>query len=174
MSFQSQTIFRILSILALLQLTACGFQPLYASREKGSLPDALNQVFVASIPERSGQILRNHLIDRLYDRGTPEKPDYDLAIGLRAQEINLGVRLDATSARTRYDLDADYRLTRRSDGQTILSGTARSSVNYARFEAQYATLTAREDATERALREVGEQIVNRLALHFANVDTVTP
>jgi LPS-assembly lipoprotein len=153
--------------LLLLSLSGCGFAPLYGRHDGGGdVPAALNEVAVATIPNRSGQMLRNDLLDRLYQQGTPANPRYDLTIGLEQTNADLGVRLDATSSRTQINLTARYSLNQRDTGAMIISGVAKTSVSYNKLEAQYATLTARENAETRALHEVSEQIINRLALHF--------
>jgi LPS-assembly lipoprotein len=162
-----------LALAALLLVSGCGFQPLYGQHSQrgnaagsDTVVTALNQVRVASIPERGGQVLRNRLMDRLYQNGRPTAPLYELTVALAQTESGLGVRRDATTARTQLDATARYALTRQTDSAVVLSGLVRTSVSYNRLEAQYATLTAREDAQQRALYDVAEQLVSRLALHF--------
>jgi LPS-assembly lipoprotein len=159
--------------LMLLSLSGCGFTPLYGRHDSGgNVSLALNEVAVATIPERRGQMLRNAIIDRLYQNGTSATPRYDLTIGLEQTNADLGVRRDATSARTQIILTARYSLNQRDNGTMILSGIAKTSVSYNKLDAQYATLTARENAETRALHEVSEQIINRLALHFKTAPAI--
>lgn len=165
---------RTLLLLAMLPLllSGCGFQPLYGKRSSLDLPAELNRITIANIPDHNGQMLRNRLMDRLYSAGRPDDPAYILTVGLTEQEIGLGVRRDATTARTSLEVSANYVLTQKGSGKTILNGVAKTSVSYNDLDAQFATLTARENANERALNEVGEQIVNRLALHFGTTPTM--
>ncbi len=159
---------RYLAVVLALSLTGCGFQPLYGSKSNGGsgADAALNDVAIANIPDREGQMLRNRLIDRMYHDGRPENPHYRLEITLQESETALGIRRDATASRTRVDLTAHYVLRQISDNKALIDTTAKTSVSFNQLDAQYATLTSREDAKERALNEVGEQIVNRLALYF--------
>lgn len=162
---------RPLAIAALLLLAACGFQPMYGKLGRDSAaPDTvteLNRVTIASIPDRPGQMLRNRLIDRFYHDGRPTDPLYDLTVKIRETETGLGIRRDATASRTRLDMVARYTLTRRADHKTLLDSTTRTSISFNQLDAQYATLTAREDARDRALSELSELITSRVALYFS-------
>lgn len=161
----------VVALLAVLTgLAGCGFAPLYGKRGDGARTTeaALNQVQIATIPDRSGQMLRNRLMDRMYQDGRPVDAAYELNVRLSETEAGLGIRRDATASRTRLDTTAQYRLTRKSDGKELINQTIRASVSFNQLDAQYATLTAREDARARALNEIGEQIVNRLALYFGH------
>ena len=151
-------------------LVGCGFAPLYGARSQGTATTeaALNQVQIAQIHDRSGQMLRNRLIDRMYQNGRPMNAAYELTVRLSEAEAGLGIRRDATASRTRLDTTAHYTLKRKSDGKELINQTIRASVSFNQLDAQYATLTAREDARARALNEIGEQIVNRLALYFGH------
>ncbi|MBC7324785.1 MAG: hypothetical protein H5T99_05675, partial [Moorella sp. (in: Bacteria)] len=79
----------LLAVVMILQLTACGFTPLYGARgpaETAETKAGLSRTYIESIPEREGQYLRNALMDRLYLDGRPEHPLYTLTV-LRIQEI---------------------------------------------------------------------------------------
>lgn len=159
---------RLILLCLLLPLAGCGFQPLYGSKAEGGsgAAVALNQVAIANIPNRDGQVLRNLLTDRLYQNGKPTEPLYRLAVELRQSETALGIRRDATASRTRLDTLAHYVLRRVSDDKVLIDSNAETSVSFNQLVAQYATVTARDDARSRALHELSEQIVTRLALYF--------
>lgn len=159
---------RLILLCLLLPLAGCGFQPLYGSKAEGGsgAAVALNQVAIANIPNRDGQVLRNLLTDRLYQNGKPTEPLYRLAVELRQSETALGIRRDATASRTRLDTLAHYVLRRVSDDKVLIDSNAETSVSFNQLVAQYTTVTARDDARSRALHELSEQIVTRLALYF--------
>lgn len=156
----------LLPVLAL-TLGACGFSPLYGTRGSNAPPvaEALGRVQIANIPNREGQILRNHLIDRMQPHGRPTAPEARLAISLRSSEVDLGILKDATASRRELTMWADYAL-EDMEGRTLMKGTATSIVSTSKLAAQYGTLASEEDARRRALREVGEQIVNRVGLYY--------
>lgn len=158
-----------LVVFALLALTGCGFHPVYGSRgnkEGAKVSVALNSVAIDSIPERNGQILRNELVDKMYGATRPARPAYRLKISLRNSEEDLGILANATATRSLLNMYGDYVLTD-SNGKTLLRGSAHSVAGFDRLDQMYGTVAARQDAYERSLREVSEQIVNRLSLYFS-------
>lgn len=153
--------------LALALLTAgCGFHPIYATPEKSVSMD-LAQVHIGNIPDRSGQELRNLLIDKMNYAGRPATPLYELTVTIQESRSDLGIRTDATSARSQIALLARYTLTPRNGGQPLLNAHAATHVGYNKLDAQYSNLSSEEDARRRGLNELSEQIVNRLGLYFS-------
>lgn len=152
----------------LLLLTACGFSPIYGAKGNKSAPvaNALSQIAIENIPDENGQKLRNRLIDRMYFHGRPKTPSAKLIISLSEREVSLGIKKDATASLSELTLSADYRLVDKDD-QPLLSSSARSIVLYSQLDAQYGTLAAQRNAYDRALTELGEQIVNRLGVYYA-------
>jgi len=149
-------------------LAGCGFQPVYGRHGLATAPSAqLNQVAIDPIPDRPGQTLRNLLIDRMYAGGRPADPAYRLAVQLTASEEELGIRKDATATRARLRLVASYELIDIATGQTVYRTFSRAVVSYNLLEAQYATLVAEQDAYERGLTELADDMRTRLALFFA-------
>lgn len=163
-----------LAALALLgpALSGCGFRPVYGSYSAAAVSGAeLGQVAIEPIGERNGQVLRNLLIDRFYADGRPASPSHRLLIRLAATEEDLGIRRDATATRARIRLVADYELVDGTTGQTVYRSFSRAVVSYNLLEAQYATLVAEQDAYERGLTELAEDIRTRIALFFTRDPT---
>ncbi len=161
-------LFRTALVTGLLTLSACGFSPIYGAHDGDNPPvaESLGKVAIANIPDRNGQILRNHLIDRMYFKGRPTQPTARLEISLRSTETDLGIRKDATASRRQLNMWADFVL-RDNNGKQLLKGLAHSAASFGKLSAQYGTLASQENATDRALQEVGEQIVNRVSLYYA-------
>lgn len=164
-----RTLNGFLALGLIVALAACGFEPIYGTHDNQGAPvaAALNDVAIANIPDRNGQILRNHLIDRMYSAGRPVNPKTQLEIKLQTSEADLGIQLNATTSRHEVTVSADYTLKDLASGKELVKGTARSLVGFSQLDAQYGTLAARESSTNRAITEVGEQIVNRISLYFA-------
>lgn len=152
----------------LLTLSACGFSPIYSGKGSSAPPvaKALNNIYIANIADRDGQFLRNHLIDRIYGTGRPANPTMHLEITLSSNTRELGIQKDSTASRSELDQWANYEL-KDKDNNQLLKGQAHSLVSYSKLNAQYGTLAAQRNAKERALKEMGEEIVNRLSLYFA-------
>lgn len=162
-------LFSFVCVFGLLGLAACGFRPIYGSLDGGgNSPVAmdLNNVTIENIPDRDGQFLRNRLIDRMYGKNRPEKPVYRLVIKLRHSEQDLGILANATATRELLDMYGDYVL-RDGQGRELVKGTAHSVASFDKLDQMYGTVAARQNAHERTLSEVGDQIVNRLSLYFA-------
>ena len=162
---------RIISLLGLLVFTlaGCGFHSVYGpyQRDDGSpVAVQMNQISIDNIADRTGQILRNDLIDKIYGKGRPARPLYSLTTKIHVSEEDLGIQLDATTTRTLMNMYADYEL-KDAGGKVILHGAAHSVTSFSKLADQYGTLAAREDALQRTLDEVSEQMVNRLSLYFA-------
>ena len=167
MANQKNRVYFLLPVFLL--LTACGFHPVYGARNASSdSPVALdlNNIAIDNIPDRNGQMLRNDLIDRMYGRNRPDKPAYTLKINIHNTEEDLGILANASSTRSLLNMYGDYSLTDAS-GKELLHGSAHSVASFDKLDEMYGTVAAREDAYERTLHEVSEQIVNRLSLYFS-------
>ncbi|MDR3424088.1 MAG: LPS assembly lipoprotein LptE [Alphaproteobacteria bacterium] len=163
------TVARGFLLFSFLLLAACGFHPVYGARDASSnSPVALdlNNIAIDNIPDRNGQMLRNDLIDRLYGKNRPLRPAFTLKVKLRNSEEDLGILANATATRSLLNMYGDYTL-EDAKGKQLLSGSAHSVASFDRLDEMYGTVAARQDAYERTLHEVSEQIVNRLSLYFS-------
>ncbi|MCG8696166.1 MAG: LPS assembly lipoprotein LptE [Minwuiales bacterium] len=150
-------------------LAACGFEPLYGNRiEQGPAGPAMAATYVAPIPDRIGQQVRNNLLDRLNPAGIPDRPLYTLQIALSADKEGLAIRQDETVTRFNLTLQAEFALVDRAQGKPVFRGKTRSIAAYNVVESPFATLIAEQDAEARAAREISEEIRNQVALYFAS------
>lgn len=147
-------------------LTAgCGFQPLYGgSSARADVSEQLAQVEIGSIPNRYGQQLRNNLIDRFYFDGRPQASPYRLEVGLSATEQKLALRKDATAERAQLVVVAPYRLVESATGRALLTSSSRAMISYNILEEQYATVVTIDNAYDRALIQIADDITHRVAI----------
>ena len=61
----------------------------------------------------------------------------------------------------------DYALTDTASGETVASGNLRNVTNYSTTDNQLATQRAREDAEERLMRILADQVATRLLAAMA-------
>jgi LPS-assembly lipoprotein len=156
---------RVLLLLLLALLPACGFSPVYATAARPNLAN----VAVANIPERAGQQLRLALTDRLYGAASPITPSrYLLEVNLTRSTENLSIQRNDVATRARLTLLAAYILRDRTTGEVVTEGRERSFVSYNILSGPYATITAEQSATERGIQEVANMITNRLALALSD------
>ncbi len=158
----------LLGLAALLPLAAgCGFQPLYATNSAGQSVDTeLAAVRIQPLKERNGQFLHNLLRDRLNPYGQPVEPRYQLSISVSQVSEETGIRRDETASRAVLTLYASYSLVD-GQGQVLTQGLARSSSAYNILDSAYASSVSRQDAQERALTELAEDLKLRLASFFS-------
>ena len=116
-----------------------------------------------------GQQLYTFLLERLTPRGVPARPDYVLSVKLNEGIQDLAQRKDASATRSNLVIDATYILSS-SDRQHPLriQGEVTSINSYDRVASEYATLAAEEDARDRALRTIADEIRTRIAATLGN------
>ena len=113
----------VVALLLLLNLAGCGFRPIYGSAanglngdggqesgQAGGVKAALAQVKIGLIPDRSGQQLRNHLLDLMNAGGEPSRPVYRLDISLTTEKTALATRSDASVSLSRLRTVLRYKL----------------------------------------------------------------
>jgi len=155
-----------LSLLLLPLVAGCGLKPLYAGGASGPVATSLAGISVAPIPERSGWLMRNALIDRL--GGEQKNAPYRLEVDLDDDISGFGIRGDRSVTRERRTLRARYRLVQASSGLVLLDATAGSDAGIDVVSSPYATVAAEQTALERLSKVVADQIVARLALYASS------
>lgn len=162
--------FAIAALLALAVLGACGFRPMYATSSSGhSLDSSLGAIEIAPIPERIGQVVHNHLLDRINPYGAPAAPDYLLKVALEETTEGFGFRSDESITRESFTLEGDIQLVDAATGEVVLEDTLRSVHTYDIVQSDFANFSAREDARARTAEELSSQITIRLALYLKSL-----
>jgi len=123
-------------------------------------------VEIALITDRTGQLLRNELLDQLTPTGIANKPRYLLSVHLTESKKNLAIRRDLTATRANLTITAQFKLTTWPSDELLLEGRSRSLNSYNISTFNFATLSAENDARRRAARAVAEDIATRLAIYF--------
>lgn len=144
-------------------LSACGFQPVYGPDGNGT--ELQNNVtfpapesFATKTPEDSYFLVRN-LEERL---GRTSTGAYRVDLALTTQEVGQAFTVDGEI--TRYSLlgKADYSLFRAADGKVLASGRVENFTGYSAAGTTVQTLASENDAHERLMRILADQIVIRL------------
>ena len=146
-----------------LGLSACGFTPLYATP---GVSTHLTAVQVVTPPGRTGQLIREHLDDALArDKGVT--PRYKMELALSETRYPRGVRVDNVATRYEYVLTANYTVTALPSGTPVKVGTTRVEVTYDSADQPYASISAQQDAQDRAAAEAARKIQLELAAWLA-------
>ncbi|MBX3499788.1 MAG: hypothetical protein KF889_10120 [Alphaproteobacteria bacterium] len=164
---------RGLMFAALAALSACSLRPLYGGDEgtppagapAGGVRGDLAAIRIATIAERSGQVLRNALIDHLTPGGEPRQPLYHLVVTRSESEQTPLRRLDEVAMLQTLHVSASWSL-RDPAGATLTAGFSRTVARFDLTRSQPATEAARENARERTARDLAEDIRMKLALYF--------
>ena len=157
---------RILSLSALVSLSACGLHPVYSGGSHGAVARKLGHVEVAPIEGKGGWLVRGALNDRL-SAMSGDGPSYRLVVKLDDQISGFGLRADAAITRERRTLRARYQLIDTATGTQVIDDTAGSDAGIDVTSSEYATIAAEDTALERLSQTVADQIVTRLALFAA-------
>jgi len=146
-----------------LTLTACGFQPLYAT--PGVTP-ALTRIAVPTAEGRTGQFLREALDDQLAtDRTQPAR--YRMTLEYDEDRYERGLRIDNTANRYEVALLVNYAVFDIATGAGVTSGSVRPLLSFDSADQPYQGIAANLDASERAAAEAARLIRLDLARFFA-------
>lgn len=151
-----------------LGLSGCGFRPLYGTESTpAGVVAYFEQIYVADIKAgRTGQVLRNQLLDALTPGGTPKTAAYRLEIVLKDNKEGLAIQENSDITRYNFTLTAEFTLIDAVNNQVMNKGVSRAIAGYNVVNEQFATQIAQRDAEERAARELGEDIRLRLGVFF--------
>ncbi len=146
----------------------CGFRPMHATYADGTVADNMAQIYVASIPDRIGQLVRNNLLDMLNPKGQPAQDTYRLQVELSSTSPPTVLSTDELASRRNFTLTADYTLSSADGRQRLMRRSYRAVTSFDIVESEFATLAARDYAEKLAARQVAEAIENQIALYFTS------
>jgi LPS-assembly lipoprotein len=147
----------ILGLLVSLSLAACGFSPAYAPGGSGN---ALQNTILAAEPRDKPAF---DFVERLEERlGPSDNPQYGLSYQIALKPV--GVAITTDNAITRYHLTGvvTWALSDVITGAQLTGGRAESFTSYSATGSTVAGLAAEEDAAQRLMRILADQIVSQL------------
>ena len=160
------------ALMVILLLAGCGFHPLYGSNgsASGGSSHDLAMIDVATIPNRSGQLLRQSLQQRLYGSGddAPAK-QYQLSVSLAVTGEAIGEQADSSVTRLRQFGSANWTLKKLDPTQTfVASGLARSLDGVNIIDNQFFAADIEGETVARRMADtLAEQITIQLAAYFS-------
>ena len=154
---------------ATLALAGCaGFQPLYG--EAGVVKN-IAAIEVTAPQGRTGYLIRHHL-DDAFAKNHAAAPTYAMELALAEARYPRGVRIDNTATRYEYVLTAAYVLRSLPSGVEAKRGNVRVELTYDSADQPYASISAQQDAQDRAAQEAARRIQLELAVWLANAGKV--
>ena len=167
------------ALMITLLLPGCGFRPLYGSdgNASGGASHDLAMIDVALIPNRSGQLLRQSLQQRLYGPGddAPAKR-YQLSVSLAVTGEAIGEQADSSITRLRQFGSANWTLKKLDPAQTfVASGLARSLDGVNIIDEQFFAADVEGETVARRMADtLAEQIEIQLAAYFSHLASIRP
>lgn len=160
--------FHIVVLLCTLLVAGCGFEPLMARSTTNAAADDLNRIRVLTIADRSGQILRNQLLDDFDSRRDQGPPLYSLEVKLAEPRQEIAIRRDESASRVSYTANASFIL-RDGTGQAIFGGYSSSTSTYEATSSEFASISGQRGARDRAMQEISADIRQQLTAYFYRV-----
>jgi len=160
---------------AVLALSGCGWEPLYADRESGPADAEMRAIKVDPIPERIGQRLTLALRESLNPDGATAPQRYRLSILLTATRSDLGIQETGLGSRGKLDATATITLRDIKTGSPLLTASSHTAESFDILANNYASVVAEDDARTRAVEELRRDIVTRLTVFLQRraADTAT-
>ena len=153
-----------LIIAALTALLGCGWEPLYADPQTGPASEELRAIKVNPIPERIGQRLEIALRNSLNPSGEPTPPRYVMSTSLISVLGNLGIQSEGLATLGQIDTFATFMLVDLQNNATLLTNTVHVANSFDLNPNQYSTIVGEDDARNRSVAELDQEIVARLTM----------
>ncbi len=143
--------------MAALPLAACGFTPAYGPA--GPARGMTGQIGIADPSDRDSFDLVGRLQERL---GRSRNPRWQLGYSISVSRVGLGIT--SSNAITRYNVVGivTYRLTEVATGRTATKGKVKNFTSYSASGTVISTAASEQDAHERLMRILADQIVTDL------------
>jgi LPS-assembly lipoprotein len=154
------------SCLIVLLLSGCGFKSLYSTHGKFDSLTELSAIKISLIPERSGQQIRNELLDLLTPHGAPQHPHYILNVTVSETKNAFAVKKNAFATRADLRLTGNFNLLSSDGRKSLTSGKIFVISSYDIISSDFATLSAEKNARERCILQLSEDIRSQLAVYF--------
>jgi len=154
--------------------SACGFEPMYGEHRGQAVQADLQTVYIASIPNRAGQELRRYLLDRIHNGDQTPRPLYQLEISLIEQRQFYGIQRDTSATYARFVVTGYYVLRDIKSQQAILSGNSTAYSSYNIAADPFNSIVAENDARDRAVRTLGDDLIVRVSLYLRNPTPSAP
>lgn len=162
---------KLLSLISLLTLSACGFSPVYGthsqSAQKSEASATLQQVRITPLANREGQYLRNTLIDQFYRNGYPTQPKYQLSIGaLSERKTAFDITIDSEATRYQLKISTTLNLVDLASGKNVLKRSIYAVSSYNVLTSEFTTRVSEQNAREAILNDLARQIERQITLYL--------
>ncbi|MEQ9146178.1 MAG: LPS assembly lipoprotein LptE [Parvibaculaceae bacterium] len=149
-------------------LSACGFSPLYATRNAATGTSVVTELAAISVQAPGDQLnraLRQALEDRLRADGSlPAR--YTLQLRSTLAERDVAIQQDTEVTRKNLVVTSDFALIDMESGDTLYDASVVAIAAYNRVASEFANIIAERDARDRAATQAAEEIRASVAVFF--------
>lgn len=142
---------------------ACGFQPVYGP--DGTSSGLHGQVDIEPPRDFFGFAFVRHMESRL---GLSNVPTYRLSTVLSVEESSLGITSDQITTRFQLVGLAQFRLIEIATSETVSQGEVETFTSYSATGTPFATRSAQQDARDRLMVALADQVVAQLLVTSAS------
>ena len=154
----------------ILCLAACGFTPLYSSRDPEFAAN-IASIYVEPIDGVNGIKLRNRLEDNLLKSGGSQQAAlYTLNVKISSRERYLGIRSDEIATLISSTYTAKVVLTERANNKVLMTDSFSAATSRNVLSDPYSTIVSQEAGEERVFKILADDIATKLTLFFKNID----
>ena len=147
-------------------ISNCGYEPIYSKNQNTNVE--ISKIYVKNIKDRSGQILRNSLLNKINPERERVIYKYRLIVEMSESKSSLAYRKDMSATRTDLEITANYFLSDIKNENILIKEEIKSTTSFDVVESVYATLIAEKDAREKSLQVISEDIFTNLVIFFKN------
>ena len=149
----------LLSAILLISLSACGFQPLYAtSGENSELGKELQSIELSYASNVLNQSVARTFKRLISPEGKTRAPRYLLMLDVQATHGALAIQLNQEVTRYKTTVRLNYTLTDKQTGLEMRSGRLVRQGGYDVVESEYAEHVSRTDTELRVAKELAEDL----------------
>jgi len=129
------------------------------------------KIKIKPIPNRSGQILRNYLIDMLAPGGGAATGGYTLEVQLNEPRLQVqGISRSESVLRYSYSANAVFVLID-TDGRSLLRGGSSDSASFSVTNSEYSNVAGQSNARDRVMEVLATDIRIQIASFFSRRTT---
>jgi len=137
-----------------LALAGCGLTPVHTGDT-----DLFGAFTITAPKNRMGFVVKQRLEERL---GRPNTPRYDLGLTISINAQRNAITADGATTRFKQFGTVKYTITDPSTGKAVTRGAVDSFVSYTNTGTTVANTIARQDARDRLMGVLADQLVSRL------------
>lgn len=157
-----------------LVLSGCGFQPMYAQPQDDSIASQLSDVKIDVIADRSGQILRNYMLDMMTENSS-DSNKYLLKVKLSETIRKLGFRRDETARHEEIAIFANIQLENLETGKIEFTDSLKEVASFSSGPkadtASYSASVAEDSSRQMALKVLSDNINLRVSSYLISKES---